>query len=369
MSSGHYVSNGYMPFDPDVPEEDRRLAAEVGADYDRRRRADVEARAERIDAILDRGRSQARELLGTQTWVELRRRMRDANSSFRDLFVPPADRSDEYDALNAARIESVQKFLADQGASSERLRAIYREVAREATALMPVVDAVPGYAEGLDPTERPVASDVDDPHAWQTFRAPFAGSQTGSDQFSSGRFAVTFSRDLNVSTGEVGNRVSLVNTDASDFDNGWAVVDTQAKVFFRAPVTGVVETFIEARVGRGRHSLRVKDEFGTSNSGTSQQNFHMAHVVHPNVREPAFGFFSRFTLDTDNSTNVVREFIQPGQVFTSRLFSDGQVPGGRSVEVRFGTRSQDGSITNDMEIRSLSEFRWFLQAVSIRIAP
>jgi hypothetical protein len=371
MTSGHYISSGYTPFDSDVPEEARRRAEELGADHDRRERAAVEARAGAIGDVLDRGRARARDLLGQEAWVELRRRMREARTSFRDLFQPPADRGDEYDSLNAARIESVQKFLADSGVPSERLRTIYREVTREAQALVPVTNSVPGYADWLHPVERPTESDVrDDPHAWRTFRAPFGGWQTGRSTFSSGgSFAVNTTHHLDTNAGLVGNTVTLTNTDASDFDNGWAVVDTQVKVWFQAPVTGVVETFIEARAGRGLHSLRVYDEFGTSDSSTTQQNWHMAHVLHPNVSQPSFGYLSRFNWNTDDNANVQREFITQGRVYTSRLFSDGPIPQGQWVEIRVGTRTQDGSITNDMEIYSLSEFRWFLQAVSVRIAP
>jgi hypothetical protein len=251
------------------------------------------------------------------------------------------------------------------------LRAIHHEVNQEVAGLVPVVNSVPGYADWLHPAERPVVADfADDPHAWRTFRAPYGGWQTGHSTFSSGgSFAVNFTHHLDTNAGLVGNTITLTNTDASDFDNGWAVLDTQVKVWFQAPVTGVVETFIEARAGRGLHSVQVTDEFGTSDSSTTQQNWHMAHVLHPNVSQPSFGFFSRFNLATDNNANVQREYIRQGQVYTSRLFSDGPIPQGQWVEIRVGTRSQDGSITNDMEIRSLSEFRWFLQAVSVRIAP
>jgi hypothetical protein len=372
MTTGQYVSRGYTPDDLDVPEDARRLAEEVGADHAQRERAAVEARAERLGAVLDRGRMQVRESLGTERWVELRRRMREARADFFDLFQPPADRGDEYDALNAARIESVHKFLADAGVSTERLRAIHHAVNQEVAGLVPAVNSVPGYADWLHPAERPVraADFADDPHAWRTFRAPYGGWQTGHSTFSSGgSFAVNFTHHLDTNAGLVGNTITLTNTDASDFDNGWAVLDTQVKVWFQAPVTGVVETFIEARAGRGLHSVQVTDEFGTSDSSTTQQNWHMAHVLHPNVSQPSFGFFSRFNLATDNNANVQREYIRQGQVYTSRLFSDGPIPQGQWVEIRVGTRSQDGSITNDMEIRSLSEFRWFLQAVSVRIAP
>lgn len=73
-------------------------------------------------------------------------------------------------------------------------------------------------------------------------------------------------------------------------------------------------------------------------------------------------------LETDNSTFQQREFVTPGGVYSAQLFTDGPVPANQWVLIRAGTRSSDGSITNDMEINSLSVFKWFLQAVHVRIA-
>ena len=101
---------------------------------------------------------QVRESVGTEKWVELRRRMREARADFSDPFQPPADRGDEYDALDVARIESVQKLLADADLSTARLRAIHHEVNQEAATLVPVMNSVPGYGDWLHLTERPVAA-------------------------------------------------------------------------------------------------------------------------------------------------------------------------------------------------------------------
>ncbi len=93
----------------------------------------------------------------------------------------------------------------------------------------------------------------------------------------------------------------------------------------------------------------------------------MMHVLHPNVAGPSFARMSRFDWKTDVTQFVQREFLAQGGIFTARLFSDGPVPGNQFVEIRAGTRSNDGSITNDVEIHSLSVFRWFLQAVHVRV--
>jgi hypothetical protein len=184
-----------------------------------------------------------------------------------------------------------------------------------------------------------------------------------------GNFRVGRQHQLDTVGGLVGQELTLDNNDASDFDNGWAIVDTQIAFAFHARATGLVEIVIEARHGRGLHHLRVVDEFGTSDSSTSHENLLMAHVLHPNVNGPSFAWMSRFNWATDDTVVVDREFLVQGGIYAARLFSNGPIQQGQTVEIRAGTRSQDGSITNDMEINSLSAFRWFLGTVWVRIAP
>ena len=95
----------------------------------------------------------------------------------------------------------------------------------------------------------------------------------------------------------------------------------------------------------------------------------MMHVIHPNVSGPAFAEMSHFLWNTDVTGVIDRQFLNVGGVYSARLFSSGPVQQNQVVEIRAGTRSQDGSITNDMEINSLSAFRWSLGTVWVRIAP
>jgi hypothetical protein len=95
----------------------------------------------------------------------------------------------------------------------------------------------------------------------------------------------------------------------------------------------------------------------------------MMHVLHPNVNGPSFGEMSRFNWNTNVTQVVEREFLTPGGDFFAHLFSNGPVGAGQVVEIRAGTASQDGSITNDMEIESASRFRYSIRSVAFRIAP
>lgn len=381
MSGYQHCAEQFLPFDPDVPETARHQYADADADHIRRTRKIGRALADQLGAVLDRGRCQAIDLLGAETWVALRRRMREERLSFHDLLQPPAGLLVDYDGAGAACKTNVQTFLDDLWVDTDTLRTIYRDVADGVDELLPVVDAAPGYATWLNPGElAEVRSDRtpgDTRSAWQTFRPPFAGYQESFDPFANGAFRVSRVHHRDERTGLAGHEVRLDNTDAGAFDNGWARVDTQVAFWFLPPRTGTVEAVVEARCGRGSHELRILDEWGTSDSRTSQKNYLMMHVVHGNVAGPSFGSMSRFlwtTADarsksgTDVSGSVQREFLTPGGVYTARLFSDGPVPANQWVVIRAGTRSADAAITNDIQVNSLSVFRWFIQAVHVRIA-
>jgi hypothetical protein len=167
----------------------------------------------------------------------------------------------------------------------------------------------------------------------------------------------------------VGNDVTLDNPDASDLDNGWGIADTQVVFGFKAPTAGLVEVVIEAQSGLAAHELHTEDEWGWSDSSTTQVNFLMMHVIHPNVTGPAFAQMSSFNVKTNETTSMQREFLARGGLFFADLLTDGPVQKDQVVEVRAGTHSRDGSTTNDIEIHSKSAFHWLLRSVRVRIAP
>ena len=347
------------------------MAQEVAEDYDRRERSASEARARRLSDIKLSVDKQIRELLGEDNWLSLRQRLRDERKSFIDLFQPPSERHSEYDDLNEIRRARVQNYFDSLQVDATALRRIVTEgaAAVQEEFTVPVADS--GFAQWLHdaPGDMPARAGRDDPHAWTPFRPPFPGFQKGFDPHNLGGFRVTREHALDQNAGLVGHDLMLDNNNASDFDNGWAVVDTQIGFNYHAPATGLVEVFIEARCGHGRHHLRVVDEFGVSDSSTSQENQLMAHVLHPNVTGPSVAWMSKFKWNTDATAVVDREFLVPGRNYTARLFSNGPIVKGQTVHIRAGTRSRDGSITNDMEINSRSSFRWFLGTVWVRIAP
>jgi hypothetical protein len=366
MPRPSYSSEQHIRFNAEIPEAATRQANEIAADHDRRLADEADALSKKIDAVANRARQEARKLLGDENWTQLRRQMQEERVRFRDLLQPPADMVAQYDRATASRKASVEKLLGSLGSNAGKIKEIHRAATIEIKHLIPKLDVQSGYATWLNTDHMTLLTRS----AYQTFRPPYAGWQEGFQPVSlgSGAFRVSRVHHRDENVGLVGQDLRLDNNNASDFDNGWANVDTQIVIWYLPPSTGIVEIIAEARCGRALHELRVSDEWGTSDSSTSQENLLMMHALHPNVTGPSFKWMSRFNWVTDNSTFQQREFLTPGGVYSAQLFTDGPVAANQWVQIRVGTRSTDGSITNDMEINSLSVFKWFLQAIHVRIA-
>ena len=379
MISGHYLAERAMPFDPELSGREHAEADAVSADYDRRAARDAEALAAREADVVERGRREARGLVGAENWLALQRRVREERRAFHDALQPPAGLTASYEALVADRRATLRKYVEELDIDTGRLRELRDRVAVELTGLRPADGAQSeGFASWLEPDRMLTTADVgtagagthDDPHAWFTFRAPFPGFQSGfGPGNNTGAFRTSANRITNTASGQVGYDLMTDNNDASDVDQGGGTVDAQMAFRFRAPATGQVEIQIDARSDECLHQLRTVDEFGFSSSSTEQRNFLMAHVVHPAVNGPSTALMSRFVWNTDDDSFVQRRFLQLGGLFGARLRSNGTVRQGDVFDIRAGTRGIDGIITNDVSIHSLSSFRWTLQGVFVRIAP
>ena len=58
-----------------------------------------------------------------------------------------------------------------------------------------------------------------------------------------------------------------------------------------------------------------------------------------------------------------------GEHYFAQGLSSGPVSGGTSVVVEIGTFGADTSKLNDVGVKSVSHFRWFVSSVQVRIRP
>jgi hypothetical protein len=174
---------------------------------------------------------------------------------------------------------------------------------------------------------------------------------------------------FDAAAGQVGVTATMDCDDADDID--FASVDTHVDVVmsFTPPVAGVVEVLIDVQNTLCSHDISTEDEFGWSDSSTGQTNYLSCNVLHPNVVEPSYAEMSTFAVSGNDDDSHHQENLDIGQHYFGHLFSTGSVPAGEALIVTAGTRSFDISGTNDVEIHSRSDFRWFIRSVEVRIAP
>lgn len=357
MSSQHLEYR--MPFHPERSEhdvfaaEEQWLAAEQAAAEHR------ESQKKAIRASLIQQREKIRQQLGAENYALFQRLQRDLRAEAVSK-QSAVRRNGMYRAeLVRLQTEQIQRLLEERGVSADKLRDLRKQLRLDVALLN--FTHISGRAEFAD--YRPVSANS----RFATVGPPFGGWQIGLDHGLVTGFQTNRTPLLDVNTGHVGNIITLDDWDASDFEAGSVIADTQVAFWYQAPATGLVKATIVADCGEARHQLQVLDEWGVSDSSTSQQGMLMMHVLHPNVRGPSFGLASNFSWNTDVSSNLNEQFILPGTRVWMTLFSDGPVNAGDWMVIRVGCRNQDGSITNDMEIHSRSTFSWFIKEVQLQI--
>ncbi|NJP34521.1 hypothetical protein [Micromonospora thermarum] len=207
------------------------------------------------------------------------------------------------------------------------------------------------------------------PHRWEVHRPPFFGFNFGFVPVRNDNFVVDRVNTLNPSLGDVGISITMDDSDAGDFDYASGDGFSSVAFSFTPPTSGLVEVLIDAQSVLATHHLETEDEWGWSDSKTSQQNSLMLDVLHPDVAEPSYAEMSVFVEEEDEDATHDREYLTRGAHYFAHLFSAGPVPAGEPVIVYAGTRSFDKSGTNDVAIHSESDFRWFISSVEVRISP
>lgn len=350
-----------MPFHPKRSKQEVLAAAEQLLTAERAAAERCQEQRRVFCASLADQREKVRQALGAENYDSFQRLQHDLRlESISPQFV--TRRHGMYrEELARWQKDQIQHLLKERGVSAEALVDLRKQLGF-AEPLLDLVDAS-GHLEFADYLPAPVTTDS----PVTSVSPPFSGWQIGLDHGAVSGFQTHRTVLLDANTGHVGNIITLDDWDASDFDTGSVIADTQIAFWYQAPATGLVRGTIVADCGEARHQLQVKDEWGVSDSGTSQRCLLMMHILHPNVRGPSFSVVSDFNWNTDNSSNLNEQFILPGTRLWVTLFSDGPVNAGDWMVIRAGCRNQDGSITNDMEIHSRSTFSWFIKEVRLQI--
>lgn len=198
----------------------------------------------------------------------------------------------------------------------------------------------------LDEIEQPP-----DQNPWVTFTPPYTGYASGYSEGANG-YRLGRSSLSDPAAGQVGLIITLDDTNSGESDYGFVNTASQVSVWFQAPIAGLVEVVIDAQCGEARHELRLENQWGFSDSSTTQRHLLMMQVFNPNVRHLSFSLASEFEHNGDDDDSFDEQHLLPGQDVHARLISDGAIRAGELVMISAGCRTEDESHANDMEIHS-----------------
>ena len=358
-------SNSQVPLSAQVTPADIKRTEEYDQDYEQRYRTLRNAQLQKFRAERDAARRRLHEAIGADHAYALRLRLHDLKALTRRRLTPPAGLDLDFEGVHRDRIGQAAAFLRDRGITEAAIKTALAGVHH--TVKDHLIDAR-NITKVIADEEVPqtVKNHITPQSGFAIRHPPYDGWQQGRDGWSPGGFTWITHLETDPWTGLVANEIYLFDVDASDIDLGQYVADSQIVFWFVPPSHGLVEAWVEVQCGKAVHELSLSDEWGVSDSSTTQVNFIMMHVLHGNVTGPTFSETSRFNWNSDETESVRREWVFPGNVSFHHLFSDGPVDANQPVLVRVGTRSTDFSRTNDMAVRSTSTFRWFIRSVQVR---
>lgn len=311
-------------------EAERKLALEVGAEALEKWRRYVAA--ERRQKRLDRSR-----LSGADDYVEKDRELRARARA-------TAVAMQKQLGIDRSRVAAVH------GRANGRLRELGRIERESGPGVAMMMRDEPDWT--LTP-------------AWLQFIPPYATQDDYDEGWNSG-FSIVTSPHVNALVGQVGERVSLTNGDASDFDAAAVSRYSTNAVIFITPGTGPLEVWVEAQALETLHHADFVDEWGYSSASVAQNNYITMQTFTggASVRREVETSSFRITDRTDGKWTD--RFIAPGETRWFQFFSDRAFQAGEIIWMDVGSCSYNFGLTNDVEVRSTIDFRWFLRQVLVR---
>jgi hypothetical protein len=196
---------------------------------------------------------------------------------------------------------------------------------------------------------------------------PFPLGVVYRTDYASEGFSVGHDWEIDEPTGRIATRTWMRCPDA-DWWNDFAFVWVDAVLLFvyTAPATGQLSVIVDATSLESTSRIRLKDEFGISESRTELANFLTLRVYHPAT--PGHTGIETGRL---SSTGTDGDFSQtahfPGSRQLVALEANGTVQAGDTFFVAVGSRNYDWSSTDDVEVETRSDFGWVIQQLELRM--
>lgn len=381
------LANSRVPFLSDFSTADRQIVEKALQERAQLAQSAADRQAARAERARDAAAKALRDSLGAGGHKALREFLQAERAALVQALQPPAGLGKTAVSLRRARSRKAEAALRGLGADKAKLAAIAAQYHEALAGVGPEPKSTPGFHlrgnlkkwRGLSKlhaatfdwdTLGDIEPDTSDPHRWFVYQPPFFGFNFRWVPVHNDHFVVDRLHHCDPAAGLVGHEVTMdTPDDVDDFDYASGQADTQIAFGFVPPKMGVIEVLIDAQNVECRHELRTEDRWGWSGLKTSQINYLSLDVLHPNTPNISLAQMSAFVKDTADDTFTVQNNLVLGDHYFAQLRSSGPLPVGRSVVVCIGTRSFDKSGANDVDIHSLSRFRWFIRSVEVRVMP
>jgi hypothetical protein len=368
---GYSESNqSNVPRADSISEKVRFSIKDVASDYDARIVAESAEAAEAMRKLSGKARGRIKRKLGAKNYRAMREFVGRERAQLRQAIEPPGvDEKEEAKIRGRSRARG-KSLLKKMGVDLAELRQINDEFRASFDKL--AAKRTPKATELQRPDEVPESIRTYKTNPWTIVRS-FGGWQQGHRYNGSG-YSGSHEHFTTASSGLAGNTTSTRNSDADDFDWGDYQIDSQIGFWYKTQSAGILEAYIEAQPSAASHYISTYDEWGWSDSNTSQNNYLMLHAIHPDISGPSFSRMSwmgRSWMGRSGSSNgsSSRTYLSLASTYFAHFYTDAPLPGGTWVYIRCGTRTMNNSWTNDVSIRSSTNFKWALRGVQIRTVP
>jgi hypothetical protein len=340
-----------LPYHPKVTETEMLAAAELVADAERRKSESFGERVRTYAGALAERNRKLRELVGGDNYFALQQFKQELRlEEIRNRRPPYGTRRADLKRDRASRIAA---FLSERGVDPQAIAGV-------------LVSARTGFAANDDIAPVQEVSAAPSDNEWMTATPPYSSQFTGYSESQIG-FRVNRRYLYDPAAGHVGLVVDLTDSNAGDDDYGFVIAGEQVAFWYEAPRAGLVEVIVVAQCGEGRHRLQLYNEWGVSDSTTTQRNMLMMQVHHRNVRHAVYSLASEFRYSGDDDVTLDEQHLVPGQEVQARMISDGPIPPGEPVVISAGCQTEDRAYSNDVSLYSTSDFSWFIKRVHVRV--
>lgn len=362
-----FQSDFKIPENDEVPFEARQAVLEHIHASHQSSAKEIGSNARKFLQIVEKRTKALEDLLGRKKYQRLRefvneqRRLRAEKSQP----APGAEISDEEtNSLRQQQKESSLKFLRDINISVDQLQAINSRFGKQIESL---VSRPSGDQMGqlVLPADIPESIRQHKTNPWTVKKPPYDGWENLVYSWKYGGYSLSCNFYVDMSTGLTGSYNYLAIQNPGDFDGAQLRCDSTIAFWYKVPVTGLLEVWIEGQVGENTNSLRHSDEFGWSECSTEQEDFLVMKIVGGGGKTPGKVRESLVCFSNKNALDGYwfNHFLPSGNIYWAQLFSDIPYKAGEWVLVQAGTRTNNFNKSNDVEIDSSLLYKWFIKSV------